>query len=193
MAGYGLTVREVEAGEPPRFLDRLRAGDATAFEELVITYQHRVFGVALRMLGNAAEAQEVAQEAFVRAHRGLGDFRGEAKLSTWLYAITSRLCLTRLGSGERRLARQGEEALLRLADASPRPDAALEHSELEAALQRAIAELPEDRRIVVVLRDLEGLSYEEIAQVLDLELGTVRSRLHRARADLKDKLERFLP
>jgi RNA polymerase sigma-70 factor (ECF subfamily) len=183
----------VEAGEPPRFLDRLRAGDATAFEELVITYQHRVFGVALRMLGNAAEAQEVAQEAFVRAHRGLGDFRGEAKLSTWLYAITSRLCLTRLGSGERRLARQGEEALLRLADASPRPDAALEHSELEAALQRAIAELPEDRRIVVVLRDLEGLSYEEIAQVLDLELGTVRSRLHRARADLKDKLERFLP
>jgi RNA polymerase sigma-70 factor (ECF subfamily) len=186
-------VREAEAGEAPRFLDRLRAGDATAFEDLVITYQHRVFGVALRMLGNAAEAQEVAQEAFVRAHRGLGDFRGDAKLSTWLYAITSRLCLTRLGSGERRLAWQGEEALLRLADGAPRPDAALERSELEAALQRAIAELPEDRRIVVVLRDLEGLSYEEIAQALDLELGTVRSRLHRARADLKDKLERFLP
>lgn len=193
MARYGLTVREAEAGEAPRFLDRLQAGDAAAFEDLVITYQHRVFGVALRMLGNAAEAQEVAQEAFVRAHRGLGDFRGDAKLSTWLYAITSRLCLTRLGSGERRLARQGEEALLRLADGAPRPDAALERSELEAALQRAIAELPEDRRIVVVLRDLEGLSYEEIAQVLDLELGTVRSRLHRARADLKDKLERFLP
>ena len=193
MARYGLTVREAEAGDAPRFLDRLRAGDATAFEDLVITYQHRVFGVALRMLGNAAEAQEVAQEAFVRAHRGLGDFRGDAKLSTWLYAITSRLCLTRLGSGERRLARQGEEALLRLADGAPRPDAALERSELEAALQRAIAELPEDRRIVVVLRDLEGLSYEEIAQALDLELGTVRSRLHRARADLKDKLERFLP
>jgi RNA polymerase sigma-70 factor (ECF subfamily) len=186
-------VREAEAGDVPRFLDRLRAGDATAFEELVITYQHRVFGVALRMLGNAAEAEEVAQEAFVRAHRALGDFRGDAKLSTWLYAITSRLCLNRLASGERRLARQGEDTLLRLSDAAPRPDAALERRELETALGRAIADLAEDGRIVVVLRDLEGLSYEEIAQVLELPLGTVRSRLHRARADLKAKLERFLP
>lgn len=158
-----------------------------------MTYQHRVFGVALRMLGNRAEAEEVAQEAFVRAHRALGDFRGDAKLSTWLYAITSRLCLNRLASGERRLTRRGEDALLRLSDAAPRPDAALERRELETALARAIAELPEDRRIVVVLRDIEGLSYEEIAQVLELELGTVRSRLHRARADLKEKLERFLP
>jgi RNA polymerase sigma-70 factor (ECF subfamily) len=186
-------VREAEAGDAPRFLDRLRAGDAPAFEELVMTYQHRVFGVALRMLGNRAEAEEVAQEAFVRAHRAIGEFRGDAKLSTWLYAITSRLCLNRLASGERRLTRQGEAALLRLSDAGPRPDAALERRELETALGRAIAELPEDRRIVVVLRDLEGLSYEEIAQVLELELGTVRSRLHRARADLKEKLERFLP
>ncbi len=157
-----------------------------------MAYQHRVFGVALRMLGNAGEAQEVAQEAFVRAHRALGEFRGDAKLSTWLYAITSRLCLNRLASAERRLTRQGEDALLRLSDAAPRPDAVLERSELEAALQRAIAELPEERRIVVVLCDLEGLSYEEIAQVLELPLGTVRSRLHRARTDLKNKLERFL-
>jgi RNA polymerase sigma-70 factor (ECF subfamily) len=186
-------VREAEAGDAPRFLDRLRAGEAPAFEELVMMYQHRVFGVALRMLGNRAEAEDVAQEAFVRAHRALGDFRGDAKLSTWLYAITSRLCLNRLASGERRLTRHGEDALLRLSDAGPRPDAALERRELETALGRAIAELPEDRRIVVVLRDLEGLSYEEIAQVLELELGTVRSRLHRARADLKEKLERFLP
>lgn len=190
---YGLTVREAEAGDVPRFLDRLRAGEASAFEELVTTYQHRVFGVALRMLGSAAEAQDVAQEAFLRAHRGLGEFRGDAKLSTWLYAITSRLCLNRLASGERRLVRHGEETLLRLSDPGRRPDAALERSELESALARAIAELPEERRIVVVLRDIEGLAYEEIAQALDVELGTVRSRLHRARADLKEKLERFLP
>jgi len=91
------------------------------------------------------------------------------------------------------MARQGEDALLRLSDAGPRPDAALERRELEAALGRAIGDLPEDRRVVVVLRDLEGLSYEEIAQVLELELGTVRSRLHRARAELREKLERFLP
>jgi RNA polymerase sigma-70 factor (ECF subfamily) len=176
----------------PGFLDRLRAGEASAFEELVTTYQHRVFGVALRMLGNVAEAQDVAQEAFLRAHRGLAEFRGDAKLSTWLYAITSRLCLNHFSSGERRLARHGEETLLRLSDEHGGPDAALERSELETALGRAIAELPEERRIVVVLRDLEGLAYEEIAQVLDLELGTVRSRLHRNRADLKDKMERFL-
>lgn len=185
-------MREAEAGDAPRFLDRLRAGDTAAFEELVITYQHRVFGVAVRMLGNAAEAQEVAQEAFLRAHRGLAEFRGDAKLSTWLYAITSRLCLNRLATAERRQHRQGEETLMRL-PGGERPDAAVERSELETALHRAIAELPEERRIVVVLRDLEGLAYEEIAEVLDLELGTVRSRLHRARADLKEKLERFLP
>ena len=189
---YGLTVREAEAGDAPRFLARLRAGETAAFEELVITYQRRVFGVALRMLGNAAEAQEVAQEAFLRAHRGLAEFRGDAKLSTWLYAITSRLCLNRLARGERRLRRQGEEALLRLAGGET-PDVAVERGELEAALPRAVAELPEGRRRGGGRRDLEGLSSEEIAEVLDLEPGTVRSRLHRARADLKDKLERFLP
>ena len=189
---YGLTVQGDDDAEAARFLDRLRAGDDRAFEELVRTYQHRLFGVALRMLGNAAEAEEIAQEAFLRAHRSLGDFRGEAKLSTWLYAIASRLCLNRLAASERRLGRQGEETLLRLPHRGAGPDAALEQRELEAALHRAIAELPDERRIVVVLRDLEGLAYEEIAQVLGLELGTVRSRLHRARADLKGKLERFL-
>ena len=167
-------------------------GDARAFEELVIAYQHRVFGVARRMLGNAAEAEEIAQEVFLRVHRAVAEFRGEARLSTWLYAITSRLCLNRLASSDRRLRRDDADALER----APAPgDAAahLERSEVEAALQDAIAGLPDDRRIVVVLRDLEGLSYEEIARVLDLELGTVRSRLHRARMDLKAKLERFLP
>ena len=178
--------------DPPAFLRRLRAGDARAFEELVRAHQQRVFAVALRMLGSAAEAEEIAQEVFLRAHRALAEFRGDAKLSTWLYAIASRLCLTRLGSSERSMARQGEESLMRLAHPAGAPDALLEQAELEAALHRAISELPDERRIVVVLRDLEGLSYEEIATALDLEPGTVRSRLHRARTDLRDKLERFL-
>ena len=186
-------MREGDAADAPGFLERLRAGDARAFEELVASHQHRVFGVALRMLGSAAEAEEMAQEAFVRAHRSLAEFRGEAKLSTWLYAIVSRLCLNRLASGDRRAVRHGEEVLLRVADPRGGPDAGAERGELEAALHRAIAELPEERRVVVVLRDLEGLSYEEIASALGLELGTVRSRLHRARTDLKEKLERFLP
>jgi RNA polymerase sigma-70 factor, ECF subfamily len=145
------------------------------------------------MLGNPAEAEEVAQETFLRAHRALAEFRGDAKLSTWLYAIASRLCLNRIASGERRLSRARVDGLDRLpAGEGGEPGADLERSEREAALHRAIAELPEDRRIVVVLRDLEGLTYDEIASALSLEPGTVRSRLHRARLDLKEKLERFL-
>jgi RNA polymerase sigma-70 factor (ECF subfamily) len=178
-------------GDDPDLLGRLRAGEARAFEELVVAYQHRVFGVALRMLGSRAEAEEIAQEVFVRAHRALAEFRGDARLSTWLYAIASRLCLNRLAASDRRLRREGEETLLRL-PADTDPAAGVERREVEAALHRAIEGLPEERRIVVVLRDLEGLSYEDIAQVLGLELGTVRSRLHRARLDLKEKMERFL-
>jgi RNA polymerase sigma-70 factor (ECF subfamily) len=181
------------AEDPPDLLDRLRAGDGRAFEDLVRLYQHRVFGVAVRMLGNAAEAEEVAQEVFLRVHRAIGDFRGEAKLSTWLYAIASRLCLNHLSAPARRYGRAGEEALGRLPSEGPGQSSDLERGEMETALHQAIAELPEERRIVVVLRDLEGLAYEEIARVLGLEPGTVRSRLHRARMDLKAKLERFLP
>ena len=184
---------EGRAADDPDLLDRLRRGDPAAFEALVIAHQHRVFGVALRMLGNRAEAEEIAQETFLRAHGALAEFRGEAKLSTWLYAIASRLCLNRLATSERRMTRADEETLLHLPSGHANPVDELERSELEAALHRAIAELPEERRIVVVLRDLEGLSYEEIAETLGLELGTVRSRLHRARMELKDKLERFLP
>ena len=179
------------AADDAAWLARLRAGDVAAFEELVIAYQHRVYGVALRMLGNRAEAEEIAQEVFLRAHRTLAEFRGDAKLSTWLYAIASRLCLTRLAGGKRRLRRADGIDLEQMADTREQPGTEIERSERETALSRAIAELREDRRIVVVLRDLEGLSYEEISTALGVELGTVRSRLHRARMDLKSKLERF--
>jgi len=185
-------VRDESPVDGVEFAARLRRGDERAFEDLVRLTQHRLYGVALRMLGNAAEAEEVTQEAYLRAHRALAEFRGEARLTTWLYAIVSRLCLTRLASAERRAFRQGEEGLLRLSHPGAGPDAAAEQGELDAALQRAIAELPEERRIVVVLRDLEGLSYDEIARTLGLEPGTLRSRLSRARTDLKNKLERFL-
>jgi RNA polymerase sigma-70 factor (ECF subfamily) len=185
-------VRE-RLADDPALLTRLRAGDARAFEELVTTYQHRIFGLALRMLGSRAEAEDVAQETFLRAHRALGAFRGEARLGTWLYAIASRLCLDRLASGERRYGRADADALLSLPAEGGDAAAALERSELGQALHEAIAALPEERRLVIALRDLEGLAYEEIAEVLGLELNTVRSRLHRARLDLKAKLERWLP
>ena len=174
-------------------LARLRTGDGRAFEELVTTYQHRIFGVALRMLGTRAEAEEIAQETFLRAHRALGEFRGEARLGTWLYAIASRLCLNRLASGLRRHERSDDLALAQAPAEGTDAAGALERGELQAALREAVAALPEERRIVVVLRDLEGLSYEEIAEVLGVPLNTVRTRLHRGRLDLKAKLERWLP
>src|ERR671935_1775135 len=183
-------MREGLGADPPGLLARLRAGDPRAFEELVIAYQHRVFGVALRMLGSRAEAEEIAQEVFLRAHRAIADFRGDARLGTWLYAIASRLCLNRLASPDRRLAR-GDDALADVAASTPDAAAAAERAELDAALRAAIAELPDDRRLVLVLRDVEGLSYEQIAETLALDPGTVRSRLHRARMQLKEKLERF--
>jgi len=183
-------MREALGADPPGLLARLRAGEPRAFEELVIGYQHRVFGVALRMLGSRAEAEEIAQEVFLRAHRALADFRGDARLGTWLYGIASRLCLNRLASPDRRVVR-GDEALADVAAGTLDAAAQAERAELDAALHAAIAELPEERRLVLVLRDVEGLSYEEIAEALALDPGTVRSRLHRARMQLKEKLERF--
>jgi RNA polymerase sigma-70 factor (ECF subfamily) len=185
-------VREERADDDAPLLARLRAGDARAFEEMVIAYQHRVFGVALRMLGRRAEAEEIAQEAFLRAHRSVAGFRGDAKLSTWLYAITSRLCLNRLASADRRRMRHDDDALARAADQSASATAEMERREREGAVHRAIAELADERRIVLVLCDLEGLSYEEIAQALEVPVGTVRSRLHRARMDLRERLEKVL-
>jgi RNA polymerase sigma-70 factor (ECF subfamily) len=191
-APRGLSGRGELAGDAA-LLARLRSGDGRAFEELVTAYQHRVFGVALRMLGRRAEAEEVAQETFLRAHRALGEFRGEARLGTWLYAIASRLCLNRLASAPRQRERSDEEALRRRPADGADAAAALERRELQAALHAAIAALPDERRIVVILRDLEGLAYEEIAEVLGLPLNTVRSRLHRARLDLRATLEPWLP
>jgi RNA polymerase sigma-70 factor, ECF subfamily len=181
-----------DPGDDTDLVERLRAGEARAFEQLVRAYQHRVFGVAMRMLGRQADAEDVAQEVFLRVHRSIADFRGDARLSTWLYGIASNLCLNRLASAAHRRTRTDDEAVRRAPSEAADAAAAFERSEVEAALHQAIAALPDDRRIVVVLRDLEGLSYDEIAQALALEPGTVRSRLHRARLDLKNKMERFL-
>ena len=181
---YGLTVQGDDDAEAARFLDRLRRGDPRAFEDLVDRLPApRLRRGASHARQPRAEAEELAQEVFIRVHQAIGDFRGEAKLSTWLYAIASRLCLNRLTSGERRMARQGEESLTPACALEPR-SARRRRSSGASWKPRFTARSPSSARsagIVVVLRDLEGLSYEEIAAALELELGTLRSRLHRAR------------
>lgn len=179
---------------------RAAAGDGGAFDALVVLFTDRVFGVAFRMLGDRAEAEDLTQEVFVTLHHSLGTFRGESKLSTWIYRITKNRCLNRLKFLKRR--RVGEHADLSdpvvenacvdpLTRAGGRQDPhnKLGHGELSALLEGCLLELPEEQRSLVVLRDLEDLSYDEIVEVTGLALGTVKSRLHRARAALAKLLE----
>ncbi len=189
------------ADEDRRLVDRAKGGDGRAFEALVRRYERWVFTLALRMVGDRGDAEDVAQEVFLKAYRGLQGFRGGSRFSTWLYSIASHHCLNHLAgraSRTRRAERGGgypdgrgaalPSALDRIADASPGPDAVLERHELRCAIQRELLALTEHHRIVLILRDIQGMSYEEIAAALGVELGTVRSRLHRARMELKVRL-----
>jgi len=192
----------VATGEQDRALvDQARAGDVGAFEMLVRRHQGWVFTLALRMLGDRAEAEDMAQEIFLKAYRGLKRFKGASRFSTWLYAIASHHCLNQLEARRRQPLPQGwaggrpdhgetdpPTAVDRLADQAPRADALLERTDLARIVQTELANLTAEHRIILVLRDIQGLSYEEIAQALGLELGTVRSRLHRARMEMRARL-----
>ena len=177
---------------------RAQAGDTRAFEELVRRHQRWVFTLAVRMVGDGGEAEDLAQEVFVKAYRGLGGFRGAARFSTWLHSIASHHCLNALETRRRqplyRLERErprdddSPPRLERLPNGTPGADAVLEQRERARLVQAALARLKTDHRLIVVLRDIQGMSYEAIAESLGIELGTVRSRLHRARMELKDLL-----
>ncbi|MEP6865882.1 MAG: sigma-70 family RNA polymerase sigma factor [Deltaproteobacteria bacterium] len=181
-------------------LRRLRDRDERAFRELIEAHRDRVFNITFRMLGNRADAEDVAQEVFVQVFKTIETFRGDSKFSTWLYRIAINQSKNRI----KYLARRHERDRDELDESSngqhgaigapqPKsPDRALESVQMEKVLQEAIAELDEDQRIVVVLRDIEDLSIEEICKICDLADGTVKSRLHRARAVLRKKLQRQL-
>lgn len=182
--------------EERHLVQRCRQADAAAFDQLVLTHQQQVFAVALRMLGHWDEAKDVAQDVFVLAYRRIGTFRGEAKLSTWLVAITMNLCRNRRRWWARRNRLivaslddpvEGEEGPMdpEVADPSPTPAAQAMGHEQQHQLMAALQLLDDESRSVVVLRDIQGLSYEEIAQALRWNLGTVKSRLSRARLRLK--------
>ena len=163
-------------------------GDEAAFEELVRLHEKKVYNLAFRMCGNPEDAADAAQEAFLAAWKGLPNFRGEAGFSTWLYRLTSNAAIDRL----RRTKRQREEAslddeALRLdaVDGAPSPQARAEGRELREAVLSGLAQLSDDHRQALTLRELQELSYEEIAAVLEVDLGTVKSRISRARGALR--------
>ncbi len=179
-------------------LARLRRGDPEAFEVLVREHQDRVFDFCVRMVGDREEASDLVQEIFVSVHQNLGKFREDAKLSTWIFRISKNQCINRLKYLKRRgrgrsdeYGEVGEDVLSGAMGAPPTPDAALEAARERARAQWAISQLEPDARMLVALRDIEGLSYEEIIDITELPEGTVKSRLHRAREKLADLLGRL--
>ena len=177
---------------------RIIAGDRQAFEPLVLENQGRVYSMALRMMGNEADAADAAQEAFIKAYSALESFRGESRFSSWLYKLTGNVCIDLLRSRRRGqvvslqdLSMEEEENQeYQIPDDRFRPETELERRELRRAVGAALAQLPEDYRQILTLRELGGLSYEELAARLHLESGTVKSRLSRARRRLCDILSR---
>jgi RNA polymerase sigma-70 factor, ECF subfamily len=172
-------------------LDAVRAGDRGAVEELLGRYEASIYRFGLRMCGNEEAAREVLQETLLAAFRNLPTFRGEAAISTWLYQIARSFCIKER-RGEHPTdpleGRVGE----RLAEPSPSPDVRVHAREIGAALAAAIGALPPDYREALVLRDVEGLSAEEAAAVAGIEVGALKSRLHRARAQLRSELVALL-
>lgn len=157
-------------------VDAARAGDVDAFEALVRRHEAAVYRVALRLLGSDADAQDAAQDAFVQAWRGLGRFRGESAVSTWLYRIITNRCLNVIA------ARRSAEALDPDSPAAVGdPAQVAEQRERFAAVVHEVAALPLEQRTALVLRDFEGLSYDEIAGVLEVSVAAVKGRIHRAR------------
>lgn len=187
-----------------QFIARLVARDESAFNELVRTYERRVFALVYRMLGRRDEAEDIAQEVFVQVFKAIDTFRGESKLSTWIYRIAVNLCKNRSKYLSRRHL-SDQDDIDAMAERVPlsaakgvsvgdvsRPDDLVEGMQLEAVVKRAIAELEEEFREVLILRDVEDLSYEEIASITGLPDGTVKSRIHRARAQLRALVEKAM-
>lgn len=186
-----------------RFIQRLCERDERAFNELVQLYQDRVFRLVYRMLGRRDEAEDLVQEVFVQVFKAIGTFRGDSKLATWIYRIAVNLCKNRVKylsrrktdaqdefeSAQEKRSMQGAGGVT--SGEVARPDHAVQGFQLEIIVKRCIAELEPDFAEVLVLRDVEGLTYEEITEITGLAEGTVKSRIHRARAMLKAKVERL--
>lgn len=182
-----------------QLVERVQAGEKAAFDVLVRKYQHRVLKLVSRFVNDASEAEDVAQEAFIKAYRALASFRGDSAFYTWLYRIAINTAKNALVSNRRRpvdfdLDLQDPEQYDRHArlKEGDTPEGVLLTEEIRTVVERAMEQLPEDLRTAIVLRELEGLSYEEIAAAMDCPVGTVRSRIFRAREAIDRKLKPLL-
>ncbi len=177
-------------------LRRARQGDVAAFEQLVLTYEKKVINLAYRLSGSREDAADLAQEALVRVYKSLDRFREQARFSTWLYRIVVNVCLDHQRSRKRQqtvsldapLEGNDGEVPRQIASDAVDPQEAAERSDLREAVQAAIGRLSGEHRTVLVMRDIQDMPYEEIGEVLGLPLGTVKSRLNRARQALKQEL-----
>ena len=172
------------------WIDAARDGDPLAFEQLIHLYEKRVFALTRRMCKNPADAEEAAQETFLAAWQGLRFFRGESSFSTWLYRLASNACVDLLRKEGRHQAAAGpslndEEVLLEIQDEAPSPHALAEQAELKEQIEAGLASLPEEYREVLILREIHQQSYDEISEILSLDLGTVKSRINRGRKRLR--------
>ncbi len=174
-----------------KLIEKASGGDASAFNRLMANHEKRMYAVALRMFANREDAQDCLQEAMLRVYRSIGSFKGQSSFSTWLYRITMNTCLDELRRKKNKQSASLDSLLEQgwsPADESAAPEKHALRSELKRELQSAISELPEDMRSAVVLRDVQGFAYDEIAQMLDVNVGTVKSRISRAREKLRGKL-----
>lgn len=177
-------------------VEKSKAGDLEAFGELVALYQRQVYTVAYRFMGNRDDAWDMAQEAFVRAYQAMAGFRGDCSFRTWVYRIAANACRDELRRRQHRPVASLDEPVFceegeiprQLATGSLSPADVVEKRENAAYLQDLITGLAAEFRVVLVMRDVQGFSYEEIARELDISLGTVKSRLSRARKALRDRI-----
>ncbi len=174
---------------------RVQRGDKTAFDLLVLKYQHRIGAVIGRFVPDYAESQDIAQESFIRAYRAIGNFRGDSQFYTWLYRIAVNTAKNHLAASKRRPPSSDVEAddaehfagAQRLRD-NDTPEHELLRQEIAREVSATVAELPEELRQAIILREMDGLSYEEIAETMDCPIGTVRSRIFRAREAIDARL-----
>lgn len=179
-----------------KLIKKCKAGDIDAFEQLIGGHQKRVYNIALRIMGNEEDAKDMAQEALLRAYRSIGGFKEQSAFSTWMYRIVTNVCLDEIRRRknenvtviENISETEGGEAL-NASSKEDTPEKQYERLEQRQIIEAAIKELNEEYRSVIVLRDIQGFSYEEISVILQCSSGTVKSRINRARNILKDKLK----